>query len=114
MRTERVIYTPEVILPSKRNENNNTAIMIKHSSKNAALLTAALLAMAANAKAFVQNDNENNSRTNVVLNCETQKNDVAKPSKAKNENNVNQNDNSGALLLIMLGGGMSIATKLFD
>ena len=53
MRTERIVYTPEVILPIRRKENDNTSLKVKQSAKRTALLTAALIALAANARADV-------------------------------------------------------------
>lgn len=54
MKTERIICMPQVILPSRRNENNVPS-KIQHSAKSAALLTAALLALAGCSEAEVKN-----------------------------------------------------------
>ena len=54
MKTERIICMPQVILPSRRNENNVPS-KIQHSAKSAALLTTALLALAGCSEAEVKN-----------------------------------------------------------
>ena len=116
MKTQRIVYFPKVILPIRKKDSDNNNCKVKHFSKNAALLSAALLALAANAKAVVQNGNEENPKTNIVVNCETPENIVVTQTKTKNEdiNKENEGGYVGGLLLLLLAGGMFVTTILDD